>query len=68
MFILKKALHTGRKERQMVFDRELNFFCDTLKKLHVNYSVVTPSESVSSVVDPNLLPLLSNVLDINDGL
>ncbi len=44
----------------MFYDRELDFLCDTLAKCRVRASVVSPSDPIRSVIDPDLCDVLSD--------
>lgn len=38
----------------MFFEKELKFLCDTFKKCHVKVSVVSPTDSINSIIDVDL--------------
>ncbi len=47
----------------MFYDKELDFLRDTLRKCHVNVSVVVSRDSIESVIDPGLRNAISDTLD-----
>lgn len=49
----------------MIYERELEFLCDTLHKCHVCASVVNPLDPISSVIDPELYKMLNSTIDLD---
>jgi len=43
----------------VIYERELDFLCDTLRKCHICASVVTPRDPISSVIDLELYRMLN---------
>ena len=47
----------------VIYERELDFLCDTLLKCHISASVVTPLDPISAVIDPELYEVLNDPID-----
>lgn len=53
----------------MFYESEMRLFCNTLKKLHVNSSYVSPDDSITKIIEPAfsiLIPSLDQTNSIKD--
>ena len=51
----------------MNFEYELNFFCDVLKRCHINTNIISPIDSAEAIIDPKLVTILGLKSKLNVG-
>lgn len=53
----------GKEGDFIMYKKELNFVCDTLRRCHIRTSIVSPSDAITSVIDSHFYDIMGIFFD-----